>query len=657
MDPRVTFNFTPADAKSEKTESFPQLARDVVELYRDLLVHKNAKNESPQDSQKLVDQFGRFKIWTEQTGATLETTGSLQETLQNDETLHTSVAGVLHQLKSLITTALALPASSNSAGLAPADHEDAEFTSDSEFSTDSQQEEIGELPRPRRQVSRLSLVLSHIFEQIGLLYHYSAIFRRPRLNGRYLPSKAQAHAQEVPFFEHSHVQERLRTWSGKEFSDFSFDMNVLTWRLATANTRRREQLRYWKGHPLGQNVDHESDAYPVHPEASRRNQPAPSETTSRRSRPTTVNTYSSVALSAIYESKTVAGPSRTEYSASKFGDLGNSSIRVPRLPVEVNSSSIFECPYCRMMLQSEEMRVRNTWKRHVFRDLRPYVCTITQCTNPEKMYATRREWVYHEMQMHRRQWTCRICRIHHQSAEEMSLHVQACHVEIWGEQDISAVLAASEGPLDAEQMQQCPFCSDSHPVSILMDHIAGHLEQLALFVLPTDDEEQPASTDSAALSSLNSAEDDTPLTYDVRLTPYTTSTPPSGYTQPVSSPGEVEGQELEKKTFACEQCNRVFDQIHKLNHHKRYHDRPHACPHPGCTNRFGTKTHLDRHMADKHSKTRKFHCTQPECPYSKQGGKSFPRKDNWRRHMINKHRIVVQPDDEPTELIDPFLRP
>ncbi|KIH87427.1 hypothetical protein SPBR_04627 [Sporothrix brasiliensis 5110] len=71
---------------------------------------------------------------------------------------------------------------------------------------------------------------------------------------------------------------------------------------------------------------------------------------------------------------------------------------------------------------------------------------------------------------------------------------------------------------------------------------------------------------------------------------------------------------------------------------------------PGCGKRFGTRTHLDRHINDKHSKSRKYHCTEEGCPYSVPGGKSFPRKDNWRRHMVNKHG--VQPDHEPIEVID-----
>jgi len=66
--------------------------------------------------------------------------------------------------------------------------------------------------------------------------------------------------------------------------------------------------------------------------------------------------------------------------------------------------------------------------------------------------------------------------------------------------------------------------------------------------------------------------------------------------------------------------------------------------------KFGTKTHLDRHINDKHSTAKKFHCTQPDCPWSKEGGKSFPRKDNWRRHMLNKHQI--QPESDPINYAD-----
>ncbi|KAI0877868.1 hypothetical protein GGS24DRAFT_62780 [Hypoxylon argillaceum] len=96
--------------------------------------------------------------------------------------------------------------------------------------------------------------------------------------------------------------------------------------------------------------------------------------------------------------------------------------------------------------------------------------------------------------------------------------------------------------------------------------------------------------------------------------------------------------------LVCPECHREFDQIHKLNHHKRYHDRTHECTYAGCDKKFGTKTHLDRHINDRHLKLKAYHCTDPTCAWFK-GGKSFPRKDNWRRHMMKKHGSTPQDFD------------
>lgn len=51
---------------------------------------------------------------------------------------------------------------------------------------------------------------------------------------------------------------------------------------------------------------------------------------------------------------------------------------------------------------------------------------------------------------------------------------------------------------------------------------------------------------------------------------------------------------------------------------------------------------MRRHVNDKHHKTRKFYCTIAGCDYSRQGIKSFPRKDNWKRHMLKKHSFDPQ---------------
>jgi hypothetical protein len=230
------------------------------------------------------------------------------------------------------------------------------------------------VPKERRpRISRFSLILSHISEQISLLYHYSAIFRRPRLRGRYLHSRPQHPDPEIPPYEYSHVQQKFRDWASKSSdaspqsggaaladatpdakavpAEFNFEREVLSMRIAAANVRRREQLRYWAAHPFDDMEEAMSPHDHIHvpsPVKQDETDPAPSETTARRSQPATVNTFSSVARSAIFETGTLAGPSRTVYSLSDVGDHGNiSSARVPKPPSEASQSSTLCAPSAR----------------------------------------------------------------------------------------------------------------------------------------------------------------------------------------------------------------------------------------------------------------------------------------------------------------------
>jgi hypothetical protein len=556
-------------AATERAESMslPQLAQSILKLYRELVLSSDMASE---ESQKLVDQCGRLRIWMEQTGATLETANSLQETLGNDVSLRDSVADVLRQLMTLLSMAISM----TSMGPTKDSYCDASstLTSDSEYSSDSQQPD-GDVPKERRpRVSRFSLVLSHISEQISLLYHYSAIFRRPRLRGRYLHSTPQRPDSQIPPYEYSHVQQKFRDWASKTSdaspqsgeaalvdatadakappAEFNFEREVLSMRIAAANARRREQLRYWAAHPF----DDMEDMHVPSPVEQDETDPAPSETTARRSHPATVKTFSSVARSAIFETGTLAGPSRTVYSPSDVGDHGNiSSARVPKLPSEASQSSTFVCPFCQMTLESAAMKDRNAWKRHVYRDLRPYVCTFPQCSNPDKLYATRREWVYHEMQMHRRQWSCGPCHTSFTAKEQMVAHVRSVHAHQWDERRLPAVLEASEAPAGGAEQQACLICSRRFSLSALMDHVAGHMEQLALFVLPTGSDELPENGSSGTLSSLDSDEEDPSLQ------------------QHSTSPHASTNMSDQRGPFVCNKCGRTFDQPHAFKYVRPIH--------------------------------------------------------------------------------------
>ncbi|KUJ12654.1 uncharacterized protein LY89DRAFT_785959 [Mollisia scopiformis] len=85
-------------------------------------------------------------------------------------------------------------------------------------------------------------------------------------------------------------------------------------------------------------------------------------------------------------------------------------------------------------------------------------------------------------------------------------------------------------------------------------------------------------------------------------------------------------------------CGNDFPTKADYNRHKRYHDKPESCPH--CPRAFGTTKDLNRHINDRHQRTKVYHCLDSTCERSVAGnGEGFPRKDNWRRHMRDVHGI------------------
>jgi uncharacterized Zn-finger protein len=69
----------------------------------------------------------------------------------------------------------------------------------------------------------------------------------------------------------------------------------------------------------------------------------------------------------------------------------------------------------------------------------------------------------------------------------------------------------------------------------------------------------------------------------------------------------------------------------------RCHDKSKTCP--TCPESFATTKDLNRHINSVHQTTKRFYCTVARCKYARLavGGASFARKDNWRRHMRDKH--------------------
>ncbi len=125
----------------------------------------------------------------------------------------------------------------------------------------------------------------------------------------------------------------------------------------------------------------------------------------------------------------------------------------------------------------------------MFRDLRPYICTFPDCLDPERLFLTRHDWIYHEMQIHRRQWICQPCSRQYLSKSEMTEHLRRVHNPSIKDRELTSLLEMSERPIDEAHVDNCPFCHGSMSTKRLLDHMAGHMEELALFSLPQNHED------------------------------------------------------------------------------------------------------------------------------------------------------------------------
>ncbi|KAI1488984.1 hypothetical protein F5X96DRAFT_42443 [Biscogniauxia mediterranea] len=482
--------------------------------------------------QKVLEEYGRLKIWGIQTKTTVSTRESgipteLDLLLSNEPEIRTSLLDILARMSRQLDLAIPIAQAVSDTDTNQSDRDSVNSSdSSSDYSSDSSSE--GETDARYRTPS-IKTLMSHIFEEIKLLYHIGSLLRRPELVGRYLKSSKGAPSTITELRDLQHVEEKVRQWrkevsTGKYYTpkveksiteehiqarsteiDPESTIFVLSRRLAKANSQRREQFKYWEKHPYQEfsndNLEHkkpippESQAFwrgdqlPMQDTASSAKVSEKKGTQSEKSIPT-AHSFSVIHKSDIEEESPIVP--RTIYAESHIA--GRSSTKVP--PVPNSPGVLFECPYCHMKLIRSVMEDRNNWKRHVFRDLRPYSCSFPDCSNPAKLFATRHDWIYHEMQMHRRTWNCHECDSVLPSKKLMVAHSRTAHQDTLTPSQLLVLVDMSERPIDEDKILPCPLCPSELYLNRLMEHLAGHMEELALFALPRNiDDAKDARSD------------------------------------------------------------------------------------------------------------------------------------------------------------------
>ncbi|KAK3339682.1 hypothetical protein B0T25DRAFT_560394 [Lasiosphaeria hispida] len=492
---------------------------------------------------RAFDEYARLRIWSQDFRAALpdQMRSSLGDTLRQDSELRSQVVSIFEMLNRQLKYVLSM--------LSGSTEWDGDDSSDSESlpSTGDSGNDGGQ-----RAILRQ---ISNIFDQVQLLYNLGILLRRPGLKRRYLKSdlaSSHSHFHDAAPEDLSHVAETIRRWR-KDTDEWKGllpdEESPVTWaelwsraqaglgpentgwlaeRLARANTRRRAQLMYWGKNPdqvLGRELATSTEAeIPNRPHQS---EGGLEDAKSIRSKGTTLFSRNTVAKSDLL-GHSADPPTRSNHTVYAETVLGRAhATRVPSVPKGSKEGGTFECPYCHLQLDSAFLTEnRDAWKRHVFRDLRPYVCTFPSCPSEDKMYASRHDWVYHEMQVHRRQWDCTDCQETFYARGDMASHVALAHAGHPQPAPSRASLDLYERPLDDTFRSACPLCPVSDGIRSLLQHLGRHMEELSLFVLPHPDDDGNEDEDGSTKPPTK-ADDDSAVETDQDAEGQETGMPPA----------------------------------------------------------------------------------------------------------------------------------
>ena len=151
-------------------------------------------------------------------------------------------------------------------------------------------------------------------------------------------------------------------------------------------------------------------------------------------------------------------------------------------------------------------------RRHVFADLKPYICTFSGCKDELLTFPTRKLWEEHEFSQHRvdRSWNCSECPLGFGTPEEWRAHLDGVHrLQFNDGQFQVAASMAEKRTSQAVDSQQCPLCLRIPGKSRrnFITHVGKHLEGIALAVLPRENLSD-SEADQESSTSVGSAFDD-----------------------------------------------------------------------------------------------------------------------------------------------------
>ncbi|KAL3418590.1 hypothetical protein PVAG01_10306 [Phlyctema vagabunda] len=352
-----------------------------------------------------------------------------------------------------------------------------------------------------------------------------------------------------------------------------------------------------------------------------------------------------------------SAPARSTYAAtvvshssfkSTTADKENSDLRVRSTPKEVFEGIPFICQICGSTLSKIKNRV--DWRRHVFADLKPYMCTFAGCKEEFKKFPERSLWEEHEFSQHRlnNYWKCSDCSYRLPTEDDWCAHVKSAHgLNSSDPQYRAAALFAKSFMALPIELQDCPLClSPGRSRRQFVTHVGKHMEGIALSALPRSEETAESDEEEVDFYGEETADLETAekpgfeeyelYRLDLRADRYVSSgirnsmsdreltlardQAYDGYSNdigPLQRPltvAEIKEQFISGPCLleGCRSTKVFVNYREFIGHIKRVHVGGFYCTIQGCILRrpFAKKGELDRHIAAKHLGNRNYICSR-----------------------------------------------
>ncbi|KAM4063741.1 ankyrin repeats (3 copies) domain-containing protein [Hirsutella rhossiliensis] len=173
--------------------------------------------------------------------------------------------------------------------------------------------------------------------------------------------------------------------------------------------------------------------------------------------------------------------SAKSYATTAYG-IDGTVAELPQPPSTQPKQSEFTCQYCWVVCPVRDAKGK-CWREHILQDLQPYLCTYADCQEPLTMYASRKTWLDHEAQAHRKVWRCFEHIYPFKSKGALKHHLEMEHRTL-GKAQIQGIVDLGQATVKDERTT-CPFCLSKGPFQKdLANHMAHHMEKLACFAAP-----------------------------------------------------------------------------------------------------------------------------------------------------------------------------